>query len=104
LSDMHFIVDYCDVLTGYYPKDFKFVGWHPNCLCYVVPILPSKAEFDAYQEAMLRGEADNFKFTGVVKEIPRSAIQWFENNKERIKGWKSTPYFIRDNRKVFSLD
>lgn len=103
LSDMHQIFDVCDHLAGVYPSSFKFVSWHPQCICYQVPILPSKAEFDAYQEAMLRGEDANFKFTGVIKEIPRSAVQWFENNKERIKGWKSTPYFIRDNRKVFSL-
>ena len=23
--------DICDELQGRYPKDFKFVGWHPNC-------------------------------------------------------------------------
>ena len=27
--------DICDELEGRYPKDFKFVGWHPNCRCYI---------------------------------------------------------------------
>lgn len=25
------VPDICDDLVGKYPKDFKFVGWHPNC-------------------------------------------------------------------------
>lgn len=31
LSDSHPRYDICDDLTGDYPKDFKFRGWHPNC-------------------------------------------------------------------------
>lgn len=27
-----------------YPKDFKFEGWHPQCFCYVTPILVSEDE------------------------------------------------------------
>ena len=23
----------CDALAGKYPKDFKFIGWHPRCKC-----------------------------------------------------------------------
>ena len=30
-------VDICDDRAGVYPKDFKFVGWHPHCRCYCVP-------------------------------------------------------------------
>ena len=29
----------CERLTGRYPKDFDFRGWHPQCRCYAVPIL-----------------------------------------------------------------
>lgn len=31
LSPQHPREDICDELQGYYPKDFVFSGWHPNC-------------------------------------------------------------------------
>lgn len=31
LSHSHPMPDICDDLKGKYPKDFKFLGWHPNC-------------------------------------------------------------------------
>ena len=34
-----------------YPKDICFVGWHPNCRCFVIPILKSrKSCFDKNQK------------------------------------------------------
>ena len=33
------LVDICDDLAGDYPKTFRFEGWHPQCRCFVVPIL-----------------------------------------------------------------
>lgn len=39
--------DVCGSLAGKYPKDFKFVGWHPNCRCRAIPILATDEEFDA---------------------------------------------------------
>src|SRR3712207_3882731 len=29
----------CEKLKGRYPKTFKFKGWHPQCMCYAIPIL-----------------------------------------------------------------
>src|SRR5690606_19096834 len=34
LSANHPKFDICDHMTGNYPSTFKFIGWHPNCLCY----------------------------------------------------------------------
>lgn len=31
LSPQHPKHDECDILEGYYPKDFLFIGWHPQC-------------------------------------------------------------------------
>lgn len=28
------VEDICDCLKGKYRKDFKFMGWHPQCMCY----------------------------------------------------------------------
>lgn len=44
----HHVEDICDLLAGKYPKDFKFTGWHPNCMCYCIPILKTEEEFWAY--------------------------------------------------------
>jgi len=56
LSDRHPTFDICDHLKGKYPKDFKFIGWHPQCLCYTVSILPSTAEYDKFEDALLSGK------------------------------------------------
>ena len=29
----------CEKLVGRYPKTFKFVGWHPQCMCFAIPIM-----------------------------------------------------------------
>lgn len=52
LSGMHPMHDVCDALAGKYPKDFKWTGWHPNDMCYCVPILKTEDEFFEMQESM----------------------------------------------------
>lgn len=103
LSDAHPMFDMCDLLAGTYPASFKFVGWHPQCICYTVPVLPPKDEFDRYSEAILNGTEKDFKFEGVITEIPENARQWLEDNRERIQRWKSEPWFIRDNKEMREL-
>lgn len=44
-SGSHPASDVCDSLKGKYPKDFVWTGWHPNCMCYAVPILKTEEEF-----------------------------------------------------------
>jgi hypothetical protein len=39
------VEDICDCLKGKYRKDFKFMGWHPQCMCYTIPILKTEDEF-----------------------------------------------------------
>lgn len=104
LSAQHPRVDVCDYLVGYYPPTFKFVGWHPQCICFQVPILPSREEFDRYQDAVMNGTDQDFVFKGMVTKIPTSAKTWVIDNSERIKGWKRLPNFIVDNRGVFKVD
>lgn len=36
------VEDICDCLAGKYRKDFKFLGWHPMCMCYSIPILKTE--------------------------------------------------------------
>ena len=35
----------CDAKAGQYPKDFKFTGWHPFCICIATPIMMEHEEF-----------------------------------------------------------
>ena len=91
-------VDICDDLAGVYPKDFKFVGWHPHCRCYCVPKQASKEEFMEYQQRLLNGEdVSNYHFKGEVKGVPDNFNKWIDKNKERAKGWSNMPYFVRHN-------
>ncbi len=86
--------DICDELKGRYPKDFKWLGWHPNCRCYVVPIIKSEERF--WEDEDKRGD-DNEEIT----ELPDNFKQWAAQNKDRIARAESRgtqPYFVRDNR------
>lgn len=101
LSNNHPKFDICDRLVGAYPSSYKHTGFHTQCMCYAVPKLASPEQFDKYEDAVLNGNADNFEFTGVVNEIPENAKTWYAENKERIRKYKSVPYFLADNKKLF---
>ena len=86
LSPAHPVYDICDELQGEYPKTFKFVGWHPQCMCHT--------------EAILRGQGSP------VNDVPENFKKWVEDNADRIaeanyKG--TTPWFLLDNEKYVHL-
>lgn len=88
LSGSHPVTDICDSLKGRYPKDFKFVGWHPNCYCYCIPILKTEEEFWSDDEV-----------TG-VEEPPKSFGEWVKDNEERLSQAAergTLPYWYTDN-------
>lgn len=96
--------DICARLIGRYPKTFKFVGWHPQCMCYAIPILMDEETFDENElgdlKAALRGTTYKHKqAANTVTDVPDSFKQWVKDHIEAQKGWSSTPYFIRDNFK-----
>lgn len=99
LSLAHPRFDICDYLVGVYPANFKFVGWHPQCLCFAVPILPNREEFNRYQDALLEERA--FELDGKITDIPEDAKTWFEENAEKISRWKTPPAFLKDNGRFF---
>lgn len=94
----------CERLVGRYPKWFKFKGWHPQCLCYAIPILEdfySKERSDdrvARMRAALRAEEyKKYVSKDLIKDLPDNFKEWASENTEKQKNWASTPYFIRDN-------
>lgn len=95
----------CDRLAGRYPKDFKFVGWHPQCMCFATPIMSTEEEFNEDQfeslRAAFRGEKKNppVPSQNTVVDVPDGFKEWVEENMERQENWASVPYFIRDNFK-----
>jgi hypothetical protein len=104
LSNNHPFPDICDALKGKYPKDFKFVGWHPQCRCHAVPILMDPDEFDTDElnemKAALYGtEYRKYQSANTVTDVPDGFKKWVALNTEKSKNWTSQPYFIRDNFK-----
>ena len=95
LSARHPRPDICDHLKGKYPKEFKFVGWHPQCICFSVPVLPSTEEYNKFEDALLEGK--EYKFKGKIKNVPNEMIEYVEVNKDSLKKLVKAPYWIKDN-------
>lgn len=107
LSDNHPEPDICNDLSarrgekgsrGVYPKDFVFKGWHPQCRCYVVPILADDKEFDKIQEAILNDEPIP-ESKSVIREPNKYFQDWWKSNKNRVVEAQSLPYWVKDNPK-----
>lgn len=93
----------CVQLQGKYPKDFKFVGWHPQCRCFAVPVLITDKQFDELELAMLNdGGVSSFTPKNQVNNIPAGAKKWYRDNKDRVQNHKNLPYFLKDNPDHFS--
>lgn len=97
LSQSHPCHDVCDELTGKYPKDFVWTGWHPQDLCYCVSILKTDDEFwrDLGNEEAT-GESEN-----QVTDVPEAFKDWVRDNADRIEAAEkrgTQPYFIADNK------
>lgn len=106
LSNNHPEPDICDQLKGIYPKDFKWTGWHPNCRCYMVPVLASQEEMDEMIDKILSGEEPgnlSVDPSDEVTEAPETFKKWLEDPKTQERMAKAEekgtlPYFIKDNQ------
>lgn len=101
----------CERLVGKYPKWFKFVGWHPQCMCVAIPILEDYSSEARHKDrvnklrSLLYGEEyKKYVSKNTVRDLPEGFKQWVEENKDRQDNWASTPYFIRDNFKNGRLE
>lgn len=92
LSGSHPKEDICDELAGVYPKNFKWSGWHPNDLCFAIPVVMTDDEF--------------WNGTGKpITELPENFKNWCKKNANKIlEGAErgNLPYFIKDNFKAAS--
>lgn len=90
----HHEADICDSLAGDYPKQFKWVGWHPHCRCMQTPIMK--------KDALLADEGEEVQDEKTPDGLPPKFERWVDDNKERLARAKSEPYFIRDNRDLIA--
>lgn len=83
-------MEICDAMAGRYPKDFKFIGWHPNCKCHAVPIIANEDNDKDFWET-----PDN-----EVTKTPDLFDKWMADNKERIEDAikrGKAPYWVTEN-------
>lgn len=98
----------CEKLKGRYPKTFKFKGWHPQCMCYAIPILMDEETFDDNElgdlKAALRGTTYKHKAAvNTIVDVPDGFKEWVQDHIKAQERWATTPYFIKDNFKNGNL-
>lgn len=102
LSNNHPHADICDDLAGIYPKTFKWTGWHPNCRCYMVPVLATESEIDDMLDKILSEDTvDTMDSSQAVEEYPTEFQEWVKKNEERMEKAEAKgtlPYFVKDNK------
>lgn len=77
--------DVCDELEGYYPKDFVWNGWHPQCRCTSDPVMLYGDERKQFYKRMMNGEdMTNYVSPNRVKDVPDQFKRYVENNADRI--------------------
>ena len=83
--------------------------WGSNCRCHANPILSDPDEFNTDElnelKAAIKGtEYKKFASRNTVTDVPDNFKEWVKNNAEKSNGWKSQPFFIRDNFKGGVID
>lgn len=99
LSKSHPMYDICDQVKGKYPKDFKFTGWHPQCLCYATPVQMGDEDYDKLEDSILGLREFDPQSVEQVSAPPAGFTNYVTKNRERMEGWKNKPYWMRDNGK-----
>lgn len=97
LSNRHITFDICDSMAQKtFPKGFQNSGWHVGCLCSFHPVMVSNEEYERIEDALLAGE--ELPTIKAVEEMPPEFNKWVSDNRDRINGWGSKPYWITRNQ------
>ena len=81
----------CDSLVGDYPKGFKFVGFHPHCICFATPIMLDQNDFADY---LISEEIPQDK---IITSIPNQAEDYINSVAPKVENWKNSPSWLADN-------
>lgn len=77
--------DICDELEGYYPKDFDWDGWHPQCMCTSDPVMISGEERKQFYKRMLNVEnMSGYVSPNSIKDVPDQYKRYIEANGDKI--------------------
>lgn len=77
--------DICDELQGYYPKGFKWSGWHPSCKCTSDPVMVYGEEREMLIHRLMQGEdISDYVSPNRVKDMPEQYRRYIETNSEKI--------------------
>jgi len=95
----------CRSLEGKYPVWFVWNGWHPNCLCFKIPILMDDKLMAKYQKLVAQGldtedAIKDLQKAARISDPPEAFNAWVSSNVERVEGWKDRPYWWKDNVKL----
>lgn len=77
----------CDAMVGKYPKTFKFIGFHPFCICFATPIT---MEPDSFADFLLN---DTVPQEQVITDIPKTAKNFVDENKNGVQ----SAFWYKDN-------
>ncbi|WP_312312160.1 hypothetical protein [Empedobacter brevis] len=95
-SNNVFDCDLCESLKGRYPKSFLFIGWHPNCRCYQIPILKPIEMFTDELKGAVKpsySHLGNFQTTE-IKEMPANYKNHLKEKADIYRGYKTVPYWV----------
>lgn len=77
--------DICDELEGYYPKEFKWSGWHPQCMCTSDPVMISGEEKEQFYNRLYAGEdMSGYISPNRITDVPDQYKRYIEQNADAI--------------------
>ncbi|WP_430827279.1 hypothetical protein [Chryseobacterium indologenes] len=97
LSNAHKIVDICDDLKGFYPKNFIWKGWHIGCMCQRFTV--RKTDKEIIDEINKGINLPPERSENYISDVPEQFKTYMYENKAKMEGWKTQPSFMVDNRK-----
>ncbi|MCE4064341.1 hypothetical protein LXM63_04490 [Chryseobacterium gleum] len=97
LSNAHKIVDICDDLKGFYPKNFIWKGWHIGCMCQRFTV--RKTDKEIIDEINKGLNLPPERSENYISDVPEEFKTYMDENKAKMESWKTQPYFVVDNRK-----
>lgn len=80
--------DICESLKGKYPKDFLFVGHHPQCRCIVKTITATNDEFLEVWNKRMNGVDAPMKSKNEVTKVPKAYREYAKKYQNKIKSIK----------------
>lgn len=100
LSNAHKIVDICDDLKGFYPKNFIWKGWHIGCMCQRFTV--RKTDKEIIDEINKGLNLPPERSENYISDVPEQFKTYMDENKAKMEGWKTQPSFMIDNKKFLN--